>query len=122
MEELDVRTHAEAVCTALVAGDVERVIEELSPELRHNLGEVIALLPLPASEATVASIERGGGSGYTVVLRVVGETETIELQTRWKDRAGSPTIVEASHLSRTESAARTDDADNESAPAGDEPG
>ena len=28
------RTHAEAVCAALVAGDVERVIEELSQELR----------------------------------------------------------------------------------------
>ena len=121
MEEQDVRTHAEAVCAALIAGDVEQVIEELSQELRHNLGEVIALLPLPASEATVETIERGGGSGYTVVLRVVGETETIELQTRWKDRADRPTIVEASHLSQTETAARTDDADGEAAPPSEEP-
>lgn len=122
MEEQDVRTHAEAVCAALVAGDVERVIEELSQELRHNLGEVIALLPLPASEATVETIERGGGAGYTVVLRLVGETETIQLQTRWKDRAGRPTIVEASHLSKTETAARTDDADadGEAAPPRDD--
>jgi len=121
MEEQDIRTHAEAVCAALVAGDVERVIEELSQELRQHLGEVIALLPLPASEATVETIERGGGSGYTVVLRVVGETETIQLQTRWKDRAGSPTIVEASHLSKTETASQGGDVDGEGETAGEEP-
>jgi hypothetical protein len=73
----------------------------MSPELRRNLGEVLALLPLPSNESTVVSVEHGG-SGYSVVLRLMGETDEVELQTRWKDRDGEPTLVEASHLSRTE--------------------
>ena len=73
------------------------------PELRRNLGEVLALLPLPSVEAGVDSIERGG-SGFVVVLRLVGESEEVLIQTRWKDREGEPTMIELSHLSKTETA------------------
>jgi hypothetical protein len=100
MDEQAVREHARAVCDALVAGDIDRATQDVSNELRRNLGEVIALLPLPASEATVESVEHGG-AGYNVILRLVGETEEVQIQTRWKDRDGRPTIVEASHLSKT---------------------
>ena len=55
MEEHDVRERAEALCAALLAGDIDRVIEDFSKELRQNLGEVLALLPLPSTEATVDS-------------------------------------------------------------------
>lgn len=96
----DVRARAQGVCDAIVAGDVERVIGALSEELKRNLGEVMTLLPLPALEATIGSVERGG-SAYVVVLAIVGETDQAEIQTRWKDRDGEPKIVEVSHLSRT---------------------
>lgn len=105
MEEQDVRQRAEALCVALVAGDIQRVTGDLSKELRQNLGEVLALLPLPSTEATVESVERGGSSGYSTVLRLVGDTDEVLIQTRWKERDGRPTIVEASHLSRTPTAA-----------------
>jgi hypothetical protein len=100
MDAEAVQSHARAFADAVVAGDIDRAITDLSKELRQNLGEVIALLPLPATEATVESVEHGGSS-YTVVIRLVGESEDVEIQTRWKDRDGRPTIVEASHLSRT---------------------
>jgi hypothetical protein len=58
------------------------------------------MLPLPASEASVESVEHGG-AGYNVVIRLVGETEEVLIQTRWKDRDGQPTVVEAGHLSQT---------------------
>jgi len=118
MEEQDVRERAEAFCVAVVAGDIGLATEDFSQELRHNLGEVLALLPLPANEATVESIDRGGGSGYTVVLRLVGETEEVLIQTRWKDRDGRTTLIEASHLSRTEKAAQGGDAAVEADGAG----
>ena len=108
MNDDDAREHAQAMCDALVAGDVERATADLSEQLRHNLGEVLILLPLPATEATVESVERTG-SGYTVMLRVVGESEAVEIQTRWKDRDGKPKIVEASHLGRTPLAETADD-------------
>jgi hypothetical protein len=103
MDEDRVRASAQAVGDALVAGNIEGAIEHLSDELKRNLGEVVAMLPLPATEATVESIERGGSS-VVVVVRVVGETDEVQLQTRWKDRDGEPRIVEVSHLSRTERA------------------
>jgi hypothetical protein len=113
MNEEDVRASAEQVCTALVSGDVDSAIGFLSDELKRNLGEVIALLPLPATEATITSIERGA-STYVVIVRVVGEGSETELQTRWKDRDGEPRIVEVSHLSQValpEPAAEGEDAD-----------
>jgi hypothetical protein len=100
MDEQAVRDRAEGVCAALVAGDIARATEDFSTELRKNLGEVLALLPLPSTEATVESVEHGG-AGYNVVLRLVGGAEEVLVQTRWKDRDGRPTVVEASHLSRT---------------------
>jgi hypothetical protein len=113
MEETQVRERAEAMCAALVAGDVERATEDFSKELRQNLGEVIALLPLPASEGMVESIDRGGGSSYTVVLRLVGETEEVLLQTRWKERDDQPTLIELSHLSATEKAIQSGEVEAE---------
>jgi hypothetical protein len=103
MDEQTVREHAEALCAALVAGDVGLATEDFSNELRQNLGEVLALLPLPSTEAMVESVEHGG-AGYNVVMRLVGEAEEVMIQTRWKDRDGRPTVVEASHLSRTATA------------------
>jgi len=104
MDEQAVRERAQAMCDALVAGDIERATEDFSKELRQNLGEVLALLPLPSTEATIESVDLGG-SGYNVVVRLVGETEEVQVQTRWKDRDGRPTVIEASHLSRAETVA-----------------
>jgi len=99
MDEPQVRERAEVLCDSLVAGDVDRAIAELSEELKRHVGEVLGLLPLPVTEATIESIERGA-SAFVVVLRLVGETDEVQVQTRWKDRAGTPKVVEASHLSR----------------------
>jgi hypothetical protein len=107
MDETVVREHARAFGDALAAGDIDRAIQDFSDELRRNLGEVLALLPLPATEVTVESVEHSG-SGYNVVLGLVGETSEERIQTRWKDRDGRLRIVEASHLSRTERAIEGD--------------
>lgn len=101
MDEQAVRAEAAIVGAAIVAGDMGPVIGHLSNELRQNIGEVIALLPLPATAATIDAVEMGG-SAWTVALRLTGEAEEVVVQTRWKERDGRPTIIEASHLSRSE--------------------
>jgi len=116
MDDDAVRTQARAFGEALVAGNIDSAIASFSPELRRNLGEVLQLFPLPATEATVDSIEHGG-SGYNVVIRLVGEGEETQVQTRWKDRDGRPTIVEASHLSRIARAAEDVEGEEPSEPA-----
>jgi hypothetical protein len=107
MDESVVRTHAEAFGAALVAGDVDRAIGDLSNELRRNLGEVLTLFPLPATAAEVESVALAG-SGYVSVLRLTGESDEVQVQLRWKDRDGEPKVVEASHLSRTVLAVEAD--------------
>jgi hypothetical protein len=97
MEEQIVREHAQAHCDALLAGDVGRAAEELSNELRANLGQLVSMLPMPLTAATVESVERTG-SGIRAVLHLTGERAETRLETRWKDRNGRPTIVEVSHL------------------------
>ncbi len=101
MDESAVRSSVEAVGEALVAGDVDTAIGYLSDELKRNPGEIVAMLPLPATETSIVSVEHTT-SAVVVVMHVVGETSDVELQTRWKDRDGEPRIVEVSHLSRTE--------------------
>ena len=97
MDEQAVREHAQATCKALLAGDIGKAAEEMSKELRSSLGPIVAMLPMPMTEASIESIE-STPSGYKAVLHLVGEGDTLMLETRWKDRDGQPTIVEASRV------------------------
>jgi hypothetical protein len=97
MDEQAVREHAQATCEALLAGDIGKASEEMSRELRQNLGPIVAMLPMPMTEASIESIE-STPTGYKAVLHLVGEGDTLRLETRWKDRDGRPTIVEASRV------------------------
>jgi hypothetical protein len=115
MDDSVVRTHAQALCDALVAGDVDRAISDFSDELRRHLGEVLGLFPLPAIAAEVESVVLAG-SGYNVVIHLLGESDEVQVQTRWKDRDGVPRVVEASHLSRTVLAADAVEPDDAEAP------
>lgn len=105
MEEAAVREHADAYCGSLLAGDIERAAEELSNELRANLGQMVAMLPMPLTSATVESLERTA-SGFRAVLHLIGESSETRLETRWKERDDRPVIVEVSHL--TEAAGPAD--------------
>ncbi len=44
------------------------------------------------------------GKAYRAVLHLVGDGGSIRLETRWKDRDGRPTMVEASHVPETPAA------------------
>ena len=103
MDEQTVREHAQAYCDALQAGDVGRSAQEMSRELQANLGSLVAMLPLPLMEARIESVEMAG-TAYLAVLHLVGEEGSIRLQTRWKERDGRPTMVEASHVQETPAA------------------
>jgi hypothetical protein len=120
MTEDEVRAAAERVGAALVAGNVDEAIGYLSDELKRNLGEVVALLPLPATEATIQSVERGA-SAFVVVVHVIGESTETELETRWKDRDGEPRIVEVSHRSQVAIAAAAEGTEADAEPEGPAP-
>ena|SRR6266508_3296643 len=108
MDEQSVREHVQAHCDALLAGDVGRAAQEMSRELQGKLGPFVAMLPLPLSEAMVESVEMSG-TAYLAVLQLVGDSGSIRLQTRWKERDGRPTMVEASHVQEAPAALETPD-------------
>ena len=97
MDEQAVREQARAHADALLAGDIGKASEQMSNELKHNLGPIVAMLPMPMTEASIESVE-STPTGYKVVLHLVGEGGDLRLETRWKDRDGRPTIVEASRV------------------------
>ena len=97
MDEQAVREHAQATCDALLAGDIGKASKQMSKELQHSLGPIVSMLPMPMTEASIESVE-STPTGYKVVLHLVGEGDTLLLETRWKDRDGTPTIVEASRV------------------------
>lgn len=97
MDEEAVREHAQAHADALLAGDIGKASEEMSWELRQNLGPIVAMLPMPMTEVSIVSVE-STPTGYKVTLHLVGEGGELRLETRWKDRDGRPTIVEASRV------------------------
>ncbi|MEP6468791.1 MAG: hypothetical protein ABJC24_03385 [Chloroflexota bacterium] len=103
MDEQSVREHAQAHCDALLAGDIGLASQEMSRELQSNLGSVVSMLPLPLTEATVESVEMTA-KAYRAVLHLVGDGGSIRLETRWKERDGRPTMVEASHVPETPAA------------------
>lgn len=97
MDEQLVRERVQAFADALKAGDIGRASQEMSPELQRNLGPVVAMLPLPVSAAVTESVEMTG-TGFRAVVTLTGESGETKLETRWKERDGKPTMVEASHL------------------------
>ena len=92
-----IRDRAESFRQALLAGDIGEASVDMSSELQRNLGPVVGMLPLPLTDATLETVE-STGSGYRALLSLVGESGTIRLETRWKERDGHPTMVEASHV------------------------
>jgi hypothetical protein len=96
MNEQSVRELAQDYADALRSGDISEAAKAMSPELQRNMGSVVAMLPLPLTEATVETVDMTG-TGYLAVLHLVGDEGAIRLETRWKERDGQPTIVEASH-------------------------
>lgn len=103
MDEQAVREHAGKYCAALVAGDIDQAAQELSNELRSNLGQMVAMLPMPITQATIESVDRTA-SGFRLVLHLTGETSETTLETRWKERDDLPVIVEVSHLAEAPTA------------------
>jgi hypothetical protein len=97
MDEQTVRDHARAHLDALKAGDIGAASQEMSPELQRHLGEFVAMLPLPLSDAAIESVEMTG-TGYVTVLRLTGEAGDVRVSARWKERDGRPMVVEASRV------------------------
>ena len=110
MDEQAVRERAQALCDALVAGDIGMATQDFQQGARQNLGEVLSLLPLPSNQATVDWSNTAAPATTSSSGSVGGPTRFSMIQTRWKDRvmAAQPSSRRAT-LSKITTAAQVDE-------------
>ena len=81
---------------AIVAGNMDRAIEDFSEELRPHVGSLATQLPQDIYAADVLSVKEGP-KGYVVQIRYSGKGTPLTVETIWEDRAGNgrPFITDA---------------------------
>ena len=91
MDEAKTRDHIQAHADAVVAGDMDTVIADLSEELRPQAPELAKVLPMPVTEAEVVSLDVGDAES-TATIRYAGDGE-VTLRSTWQGEDPHPVIV-----------------------------
>jgi hypothetical protein len=93
MDEDTVREHATNHGEATVAGDFKTAGRDLTPEAVEQAPGVMKAMPADLSGAKVAKVDKDGDA-YVAVIEYSGESESIEVASRWEEREGRPRIVD----------------------------
>jgi len=97
MDEGRTRDIVDAHAQAVVRGDMDAVVADLSEELQPQADEIGRTLPLPVTDADVLSLEIGANE-CVAEIRYAGESGEITIRSRWEEIDGSPRIVHAEPL------------------------
>ena len=96
MDEPTVRSEAQAHGDAIVAGDLKRAMEYLTPEAQAIAGRDIGpRLPRPVKGADITSVEPAGES-FQVTIRYLGDGTELVVSSRWDETEGRPMITDLS--------------------------
>ncbi len=93
MDELAVRTHAEAHGNAIIEGDLRRAGGDLTPEAQAQAPDVMSNFPKKVESAEVVSLNVDGEEAV-VQARYAGEGKEVTVESRWGDRDGRPKILD----------------------------
>ena len=92
MHESAVRPYAEAHGRAILTGDLEHALADLTQEVRDNL----IALPEPLTSSEVMSIKAADDESVVAHIRYTGgDAEEVTVRSVWKQLGGRPMIVEA---------------------------
>ena len=97
MDEARTRDAVDAHAQAVVRGDMDAVVADLSEELQPQADEIGRILPLPVTDADVLSLEIGADEAVSEI-RYAGESGEVTIRARWEEIDGSPRIVHAEPL------------------------
>jgi hypothetical protein len=97
MDEATLRRHLKSHGDAIVAGDMDRVLEDFTDEVKPNVPAVAARLPRSLNAADILSLRRDG-SHFVVQIRYSGQGVPLVVESTWEDRGGRPLIVAARPL------------------------
>jgi hypothetical protein len=97
VDESTVRRFAEDHGAAIVAGDIERAMADLTDEVRGYLASIAAAFPQPTTRSEVdVSIQPREDDSMVVLVRYAGEdTQSFTVRSVWKQIGDRPIVVEA---------------------------
>jgi len=92
MDEQTTKDHIQAHADAVVRGDMDTVIADLSEELQPQAPQLAAGLPMPVTEAEVLSVDFAEDESVAQI-RYTGDSGEVTLRSRWQDGDEHPVIV-----------------------------
>ena len=94
MDDASFREQVEAHGAAIVAGDMNRALEDFSDELKPGVPDMAQHLPQPVRAADILSVD-GNGEQFQVKIRYSGDGPSLTVATTWEERDGRPLIIVA---------------------------
>jgi hypothetical protein len=94
MDEARVREYAERHGKSVERGDMAAVASDLVEDLHPQLPAIGQILASSCDKAEALSVEPAGDHAI-VHIRYSGADKTVTIRSRWEDRGGTPTIVDA---------------------------
>ena len=94
LDDAAVRPYADAHAAAVVAGDMQHVLSDMTPEAQAAAGPVAQALPRPTTSADVVSVEPDGEAAV-VHIRYRGADSEVTVRSVWQQVGERPLIVEA---------------------------
>lgn len=94
MDEQRTRDHIDRHADAVVRGDMDAVVGDLTEDLRPHATEIGEVLPQPVTSADVLSVEFGDPESVALI-RYSGPASAVTIRSRSQDEDGRPMIVHA---------------------------
>ena len=92
MDEQTTKDHIHAHADAVVRGDMDTVIADLSEELQPQAPQLAAGLPMPVTSAEVLSLDFADAEAVAEI-RYAGDSGEVTFRSRWQEGDEHPLIV-----------------------------
>lgn len=95
MDQAVVQRHVDAHAQAVVTGNMNRALKDLTEEAKAKIGAVAGELPNPVKAARVVSLSPEGTDRYVAHIRYAGDERATTVRSIWEPVGGRPLITEA---------------------------
>ena len=95
MDQGLVQRHADAHAQAVVDGNMDRALEDLTDAAKAGIGAVAGELPNPVKSAAVTSLTAESADRYIALIRYAGDEKATTVRSIWEPVSGIPLITEA---------------------------
>lgn len=92
MDEQTVHEYARYHMMAILSGDREGALSDLTDEAREQAGPVFAALPAKVEESELMEVIRDGDQ-FSININYTGGDNDVVVETVWEEREGKPKIV-----------------------------